>query len=133
LVCWSMGGWMDGWVLWLLVGVYAIGSIAFVVVIVVHRPWIDSATRKSHETNETNTPRLVNMELLQTYAPDVWLLYNEELERFKGRLDKELEALRKEADMVRCAFCPYIGGMRWEFWGVEVMPRAWRGIWGVFD
>lgn len=45
--------------------------------------------------------RLVNMELLQSYAPDVWLLYNEELERFKGQLDRELEALRKEGDMVR--------------------------------
>lgn len=44
--------------------------------------------------------RLVNMELLQTYAPDVWLLYNEELEIFKNKLDKELEALRKDAETV---------------------------------
>jgi hypothetical protein len=41
------------------------------------------------------------MELLQTFAPDVWLLYNKELEEFKGQLDTELEALRKEAEMVR--------------------------------
>lgn len=41
------------------------------------------------------------MELLQSFAPDVWLLYNRELEAFKGRLDKELEGLRKEAELVR--------------------------------
>lgn len=41
------------------------------------------------------------MELLQTFAPDVWLLYNRELEAFKFRLDKELEGLRKEAELVR--------------------------------
>jgi len=51
--------------------------------------------------NRNPNTRLVNMELLQSYAPDVWLLYNEELERFKGQLDKELEGLRKEAEMVR--------------------------------
>ena len=44
--------------------------------------------------------RVVNMELLQSFAPDVWLLYNRELEAFKGRLDKELEGLRKEAELV---------------------------------
>ena len=41
------------------------------------------------------------MELLQSFAPDVWLLYNKELEAFKGQLDQELEALRKEAELVR--------------------------------
>ena len=50
------------------------------------------------------------MELLQSFAPDVWLLYNRELEAFKGRLDKEVEGLRKEAELVRfmpntCAAC----------------------------
>ncbi|GAB5033127.1 pre-mrna-splicing factor spf27 homolog [Nannochloropsis oceanica] len=44
--------------------------------------------------------RVVNMELLQSFAPDVWLLYNRELEAFKGRLDKELEGLRKEAELI---------------------------------
>ena len=44
------------------------------------------------------------MELLQTFASDVWLLYNRELEAFKGRLDKELEGLRKEAELVRPMF-----------------------------
>eukprot|EP00624_Nannochloropsis_granulata_P007701 evm.model.NODE_9036_length_22116_cov_22.491907.6 len=39
------------------------------------------------------------MELLQSFAPDVWLLYNRELEAFKGRLDKELQGLRKEAEL----------------------------------
>lgn len=41
------------------------------------------------------------MELLQNFAPDVWLAYNRELETFKGNLDKELESLRKEAELVR--------------------------------
>lgn len=61
---------------------------------------IDALTIPPHSTLAPPN-RLVNMELLQSYAPDVWLLYNQELERFKGQLDKELEGLRKEADMVR--------------------------------
>lgn len=56
--------------------------------------------------NITHIHRVVNMELLQTFAPDVWLLYNKELEEFKGQLDTELEALRKEAEMVRMHLQP---------------------------
>lgn len=40
------------------------------------------------------------MELLQNYAPDVWLMYNTELEKSKAKMAKELEGLKKEAEAV---------------------------------
>jgi len=44
--------------------------------------------------------RLVNTELLQSFGSEAWLLYNSELEARKGRIDKELEGLKKEAETV---------------------------------
>jgi hypothetical protein len=50
--------------------------------------------------------RLLNLELLQNYAPDVWLMYNNELERSKARASKELESLKKGAEAVSVCEMP---------------------------
>lgn len=37
---------------------------------------------------------------MENFGADAWLLYNQELEAIKGKLEKELTQTKKEADMV---------------------------------
>ena len=41
------------------------------------------------------------MELLQIYAPEVWLLYIKELEALKGKLERDLNQLKRDGESVR--------------------------------
>jgi hypothetical protein len=43
---------------------------------------------------------MVNMEVLQTFSKDVWLMYNAELEKVKLAVEKERDEAKKLAEQV---------------------------------